>query len=99
PVLPASGLVEATAQLYRQSRASAHAAGMLREAFRVRATRRLGVPGDAEDRWAAEVGAAAGVDEAEVREAMETPAEPNERQLVTVARRLEELERRIEGGP
>lgn len=97
--IPATALVHATGQLYRRARASGHGLALLQDRFRLRAARRLGVGSDAgDDDLASAIEASAAIPASEVRGVLAPRPEANEEALVSGARDLELLERRMEGG-
>ena len=93
--IPASELVDATAELYRGSRAAGHAAGLLRDGFRTRVGRRIGHVGESAALSDA-VASSTGEPEELVTSLLTRPV-ANEEDLVGVAVGIEHLERRLEG--
>jgi hypothetical protein len=94
--IPATELVMATGELYRRARATGHAATLLRDRFRARAGRRLGLgPRPDPDALSRAVSEATGRAEPSWPGAEETR---DEGALVAAARELERTERRLEGG-
>jgi hypothetical protein len=96
--IPATELVVSVGDLYRRARASAHAAAILRDRFRARAGRRLGLGARPEEgKLSRAVAEATGVGPDDVAR-MQVGGHEDERALVAAARQLERLERSMEGG-
>ena len=98
--LPASSLIQATADLYRRGRASAHAVAVLQARFRAHVGRRLGLGPSPSPEAVVRAAAARGDVRAEdLEQVLAARSHADERQLVAVARRLDALQGRIEGEP
>ncbi|MEZ5091311.1 DUF4350 domain-containing protein [Nocardioides sp.] len=85
-------------RLYRRARDRAHAAGVLREASRVRLTEQLALPGRLEPTTLAQVlSSRTGRPTAELQALLDpsSPPPPTDRDLVELATRLAELEREV----
>jgi hypothetical protein len=96
--IPAGELPRATARLYRSARASGFAGRELRRAMIGRLGRRVGVPGASAEELAAVLAGTRVGDERELVKVFAGAEPADDAGLIELARRIEDVRRRVEGG-